>query len=159
MRALPVGILVLFAAPAWSLSCVVPDIARDYQHAAEADETYIVVKGDLRFDARHLPKVDWENQMDTPQQTDIPARLTGHAMTLKGFAHPFDNEITLRVLCFGPWCGGTGQGTHLAFIERTGSEHIMTVSPCPGMSYHTPTAEIEAQVLSCARGKGCDPSQ
>mgnify|MGYP006950308725 CR=1 FL=1 len=143
------------AQPAWSLSCAPSDIARDFQRAAESDDTYIVVRGDLFFDETELPDHRDQRQSRQRDATDIAAWLTGHSLTPDGFTRRFERDVILRVSCLGPWCGGTANGAHLAFLRLEDRNWILRLSPCPGMAYANPTPEREQKVLACFRGESC----
>lgn len=147
------ALLALFAGQADALSCMRPDIARDYERAASAEEIYHAVTGVLDFDPATLPVVDYDNQQDTPPETDIPARLTGRTLTSSGFTAEFERDITLRVHCFGPWCASPQPGTpYLTFVESTRQGLVMHVDPCGGLSHPNPSAELEARVVACSKG-------
>jgi len=145
------------AQPAWSLSCMRPDITQDYAFAAASEDRYIVVKGNLVFDETLLPKRDVDLSKRPQPTTDIPAWFDGHSLTRDGFVRRFQRDVILRVDCLGPWCGGTKQGKHLAFLKQEDTQFIMRVGPCPGMVYHEPTAELERVVTDCMNGKDCSP--
>jgi hypothetical protein len=147
--------LIALAQPAFALSCRAPDIERDYQTAAQSDDTYIIVKGDLFFDEAELPDRTDQQASRKRHSVDIPGWLDGHSMTRDGFTKRFKRDITLRVSCLGPWCGGAEKGDHLAFLKQEERQWVMQISPCPVMTYATSTVELEQKALSCFRGEGC----
>lgn len=151
------ALLIALAQPALALSCMAPDIARDYTRAAQSEDVYIVVKGDLFFDEAALP--DRVDQRGTGQQDtqDIEGWLAGRSLTQDGFTKPFERDVILRVSCLGPWCGGTVKGPHLTFLKQEDRDWVMEIGPCPGMTYVAPTAAQEQEVLACFRGDGCTP--
>ncbi|SIS85453.1 hypothetical protein SAMN05421759_104324 [Roseivivax lentus] len=150
--------LTLTAAPALALSCLPADIARDYQRAEEDDAAWIVVTGKLTFDEARLPEVDMDRQQETPPETDIPARIAGGSLGPEGFTRTFTRDITLRVLCFGPWCGSAQSGGDvLAFLKQEGADFVAMASPCPGMLYPDPTPEMLETVTRCFNGGRCTP--
>ena len=160
IRFLLPGTLVaaLTAGPALALSCLASDVVRTYQQAAEADETYIVVYGALSFDEDKLPIVDYSNQMDTPPDTLIPARINGKSLTLGGFNADFDRPITLNAKCFGPWCAMPSSGTpYLAFLERTDEGYLLALDPCGGNGFYQPSEAIRNKVAVCFQGGACTP--
>ncbi|WP_417603898.1 hypothetical protein [Primorskyibacter flagellatus] len=147
------ALLMLVAGQANALSCMRPDVARDYAQAASADETYFVVTGMLSFDPSGLPVVDYDNQSATPPETDIAAHLTGKTLTSGGFTAEFDRDVILRVHCFGPWCASPQPDTrYLSFVESTEQGLVMHVDPCGGLSHPEPTPEMQARVLACTTG-------
>lgn len=157
MRWASAGVLaILLAQPAWALSCMRPDIARDYAFAAESEDSYIVVKGDLFFDESALPKTDMRHGKRLPETTDIPAWLNGHSLTPDGFIHRFERDVVLRITCLASWCGATEKGEHLAFAKKEGTGFVIRLGPCGGMAYRDPTSEQEDTVTSCMRGKKCE---
>ena len=153
-------VLALLAAlasgPVHALSCLPPDIARDYKQAAASEDTFVVVAGTLRFDEERLPDPDLD-QMEKPPQTDIPARLSGRSLGPEGFERPFDRAITLRILCFGPWCGGAATKTdYLTFLKRDGQGYVMTIDPCGWGSYPDPSPDVLERVHRCFTGGACE---
>ncbi|TNF22735.1 MAG: hypothetical protein EP318_03025 [Rhodobacteraceae bacterium] len=143
---------------AQALTCLPQDVARTYHEAAESDDRYLIVLGEVRFDAAHLPETDLTRQGDTPPDTRIPARLTGRALSRGGFLHPFDREIVLNAQCFGPWCAGAVSGArYLAFVNLDRQVPEVTVTPCGGFAFAEPTARMERQVLACLNGGVCAP--
>ena len=150
--------LSAFASPALALSCLPPDVARSYNEAASAEQAYVVVHGTLTFDETRLPDIDMNHQDQTPPNVDIPARLTGKSLSRAGFKTDFDRPITLRAVCFGPWCGRAVSGTdHLAFVEMTDSGYALTVTPCGGYEFPDPTKAMLKKVVGCFSGKPCTP--
>lgn len=147
------------ATPAVALTCLPPDVVRAYHYAAEAEGAYIVVHGRLVFDEKRLPQVDWDRQQDTPPDTLIPARLTGHALSLEGFKTRFSRRITINAQCFGPWCAGAVSGAEsLTLLERTESGYVLRLDPCGGMGFAEPSQGNLEQVVQCLRGKACEPA-
>jgi hypothetical protein len=147
--------LFALAQPAVALSCMAPDIARDYQQAAQSDDTYIVVKGNLFFDETVLPDRIDQRTSRARDSVDVEGWLAGFSLAKNGFTRRFERDVILRVSCLGPWCGGTVKGEHLAFLKQEDHQWIMQINPCPGMTYATPTAEQEQTALACFRGEGC----
>ena len=148
------GLLAL-AQPAFALSCLAPDIARDYHKAAQSDDTYIIVKGDLFFDETELPDRTDQRSSRARDMIDIDGWLAGYSLTKDGFTKRFERDVILRVSCLGPWCGGTSKGEHLAFLKQEALTWVMQISPCPGMTYAAPTDAQEQEALDCFRGKSC----
>lgn len=148
-------VLALLAQPALALSCLAPDIGRDFAEAAQSDDTHIIVRGDLFFDETELPdRVDQQGagQQDT---IEIDGWLAGQSLTAEGFTKPFERDVILRVSCLGPWCVGTVKGPHLAFLKLEDRSWVMEIGPCPGMTYARPTVAQEEAVLACFRGETC----
>lgn len=140
--------------PALALSCAEPSVARGFHAASAAPETYVVVHGRLSFDEGALPK--GMTDPAPPKQTKLPARITGTSLSMAGFIHHFDREITLEVLCFGPWCGGAVDGMGvLAFVEKADGRYTMTIDPCGGFVYPNPSEDQINTIQQCFRGESC----
>ena len=156
IRALGLAALLLACGPALALSCLRPDVARTYTRAAEAEKSYVVVLGEVRFDEALLPETDG-TQHDRRNVT-IPARLEGVSLSKAGFTTPFARNITLEVACFGPWCGGAQSGAqYLAFLEKRGGRYVMIADPCGSWAFAKPTKAQVQQVERCMRGLDCAP--
>lgn len=141
-----------------ALSCLPYSVESAFVQADEADESYVVVRGSLSFDARKLPKVDLERQGDTPPMTLIPAKLTGKSLTQAGFVVPFDRDVTLAVACFGPWCAQVPHKTDvLAFVERGREGYVVSTNPCSGFLFAAPNPAMIRAVRACFAGKACEP--
>lgn len=150
--------VVLCAQIAQALSCLPHDVAATYHEAADSDDRFMIVLGEMRFDESLLPKTDLANQNDTPPDTRVPARLKGQALTHSGFLHPYDEEIVLNAQCFGPWCAGAVSGMrYLAFVNLDRDRPEVTVTPCGGFAFGAPSADLEKQVLQCHNGGTCEP--
>ncbi|MFZ5964174.1 hypothetical protein ACOXXX_14605 [Thalassococcus sp. BH17M4-6] len=151
------AVLSLLAGGAQALSCMAPDVARDYLTADAAPEPYFVMLGTLQFDPALLPVRDGQGR-GAANATDIPARLTGRSLTTDGFTRDVSRDVTLRVLCLGPWCAGAESGTrYLAFLRQDGDRLIAEANPCGGMLYVKPTVQQLKAVRACAKGD-CTPA-
>lgn len=157
MRPLLTLAAFLLAGPAAALSCLPADVARTYGELAKAPERYTMVVGKLTFDEGLLPRTDWNDQMATPARTDIPARLVGSSLQSDGFTGPYARDITLRALCFGPWCAGGRSGAKvLAFVNLETSPPSVEITPCGGHRFDASADTLE-RALSCYRGESCVP--
>ena len=148
--------LIALAEPAFALSCAAPDIARDFEGAAQSEDTYIIVKGDLFLDETELPDRTDQRTSRARSSVDITGWLAGYSLTKDGFTKRFERDVILRVSCLGPWCGGTTKGDHLAFLKLEDRQWVMQIAPCPGMTYANPTAEQEQKAVACFRGDRCE---
>lgn len=158
-RSVYTALMVLIpTGPVAALSCLPHDAAATYQRLDTADEVYIAVHGTLDFDSSRLPQTDLANQRATPTETRIPARLHGHALSRAGFTQPFDAAITLRVLCFGPWCAQPPAGADvMAFVQKDAGDHIVTINPCGGDAFFAPNPETVKTAQDCFVDGPCDP--
>lgn len=150
-----VVLTALLAQPALALSCLSPDITRDFALAAGSDDRYILVRGDLHFDETALPDRADRRSSRQHDSIDIPGWLAGQSLTPDGFTKPFERDVILRVSCLGPWCGSTAKGPHLAFLKQEDRDWVVQISPCPGMTYANPTVEQGDMALACLRGEAC----
>lgn len=146
-------LMLLIATPALALSCLRPDVRTAFVQAQEAEETYIVVHGTLSFDASKLPEAVLN---DSPPVTRIAARLMGMGLTETGFDVAFERDVTLEVLCFGPWCGGAGDGArYLAFLRQDGAGYVVSADPCASLLFHEPKPEDLTTVAQCYKAGHC----
>ena len=148
----------VMAGPALALSCMPADVARSYNEAAASDKSYVVVHGTLEFDEAKLPEVDINHQDQAPPHVDIAARLRGKSLSRDGFETDFDRPITLRALCYGPWCGRAVTGIeYLSFVEKTEDGYVLSVTPCGGFEFAEPTKTMLDKAVQCFRGESCTP--
>ena len=120
MRRALTCLAIILAQPALALSCLPADIARDFNRAAQSDDSYIVVRGDLFFDETELPG---HMDLDATAQREgreIAGWLKGKSLTRDGFTKTFERDVVLRVSCIGPWCGGAAKGPYLTFLRQEG---------------------------------------
>lgn len=135
-------LLICLAGPAFALKCLPPDVARDVR-AAEGEQTeWIAVNGVLETGA--VPRSAGE----------VPARFWGWALGQGGFKRPFDQRITLRVSCYGPWCGEAASGPMAALLKREDDRLVLIADPCGANRWPSPSArQVRALERSC--GAGC----
>lgn len=139
-------LLVATTIGADALSCMRPDVARDYRAAAASADRYIIVTGDLSFAGKPLPP----NSAGAFQ-----ARLRGQSLSDSGFKTPFDQTVDIEIRCLGPWCGRVTQGHHLAFVQQTQRGYRVVIEPCGGMLHVRPSQTDLTKVLNCHRGGPC----
>lgn len=157
MRWAVAALIACMAQPVWSLSCLRPDIARDYAFAATSDDRFIIVKGQLSFDGSALPKRNPDIYERPSPETEVTAWFDGYSLTPEGFVRRFERDVLLRVVCLGQWCGGTEPGQHLAFLKQEDTRFVIRLGPCGGMVYRDPSEAIEAKVIQCINGGQCVP--
>ncbi|MGJ8626223.1 MAG: hypothetical protein ACSHXB_04610 [Sulfitobacter sp.] len=139
--------------PALALSCVRPSVERTYDRAQKSPDAYVVVYGRLTTDGRKMPRADKSSQK-APKMTRIPAMISGQSLSKSGFRTPFDQNITLEVACFGPWCGSVGNSTEvLAFIKRGKNGYTLEIDPCGGNVFASPKPAMLKQAQRCMRGQ------
>ena len=156
-RVLAFCLALLLPVQAVALSCTPHYIEDAYNEAAASLDTYVVVRGDLRFDPNDLPEVDFAKQDEVPPETRIRARLTGQSLTQRGFLQPFAQDITLTVQCAGPWCAKPKQGAHLAFLRQASEGYELVTHPCGAFAFAKPTPQMLDKVHACFTGAYCRP--
>ena len=149
--------LVMLAPPALALSCLPTDVVRTFK-ALDADESrWGAVVGRLDFDERRLPQVDWDRQDEVPQEKRLRAQLIGHSLGPQGWKKPFQNNVSLYVLCSGPWCASPSSGqTYLVFLKREGRRHMAFAEPCGEKLVPRPPAVDLQRLHSCFVGGPCE---
>lgn len=152
IRALAYALALCAPVQALALSCVAPSVTRSFHAADAAPETYVVVKGRLDFAPADLEAA----ARARAPRAEIAAQLRGRALSMGGFVHPFDQPVTLELLCFGPWCGQLQSGVEtLVFLRREGGRHLLTLDPCGGFAFARPTAAQLNRIQRCFRGEDC----
>lgn len=155
MRCWVLALALLLPVPALALSCLAPSVERSFQQFNDAAESYVVVHGRLTFDRTKLPKSDFDTQTP-PKMTMIPAMLTGKSLNHMGFKVPFDQQITLEVACYGPWCGSAQDGGDvLGFLRRDAGGYALEINPCGGGAFWEPPGKMLRAVKRCFRGGNC----
>ena len=157
---LAVAMACVAAGPALALSCLPWGPQDAYLEADAATASYVVVEGRLSFDESLLPKTDWEHQEATPRETRIPARVQGRALQRGGFLTPYEGDVTLEVLCYGPWCSSAVDGAdYVMFLEQRDGERVLQVNPCGGYAFDAQSGDAARAVLACHQGRKCKPSK
>lgn len=151
-----VFMLAMFAPlPALALSCVAPLVERTFHEAKEAAAEYLIVHGRLTLDQRKLPS-DGTTHSNPPKMTMVPATLNGLSLNKSGFHVPFDQNITLEVACFGPWCGSVANGADvLAFVRRDNGHYALGINPCGGHVFAPAKPAQLKQAKQCFTGGVC----
>lgn len=141
-----------------ALSCTPHSVEVAYQQADADEAHFVIVRGSLDFDAGELPKGGVENQGSTVPLTQIKATLSGHALSQKGFATPFNKLVMLEVACYGPWCARPQIGHDvLAFVRLAQGGGIITTNPCGGYLFNSPVPKMIRAVKICFAGMACKP--
>lgn len=148
MRILCLIPALLAAAPAFALSCLPPDPVALYERARDAEERYVIVRGEVRP----------EGPVAVPQdgkEVETPARIEGVSLTSEGFTAPFDREVTLRLGCMGPWCANApDDGETISMVQLEGTRLVLELDAC--FSTSVPASDDGARaVVECHRGGDC----
>lgn len=156
-RIIACALATLAPLPALALSCLPHSVEATYQRAAEAKESYVVVQGRLTFDASALPD-NGTRTINPPEETPIPAEISGKALSDGGFDVPFEQPLMLNVLCYGPWCGSAEEGEVLAFLKRgANGTYMLESNPCGGDLFGSPKPAMVDKVIACFQGADCTP--
>ena len=144
-----------WASTAAALSCVPASVQMSYTQAAEAEAAYVILRGRFDFAAADLPRRAVEN--DNPPDTFVQSRFTGRYFDGDSFDKRWSGPVTINARCFGPWCSHMEPGGDvLAFVERTEDGYLLSLSPCGGAIFDSPTpAQLEA-VRACHSGGACE---
>ncbi|WP_299722364.1 hypothetical protein [uncultured Tateyamaria sp.] len=157
MRFLVLALMVL-PLPAFALSCMSHGVSDAYLEAANAEEGYVPVLGELSFDPEMLPKVDWEKQTEVPPTTLIPATFKGKALGPRGVPQIFETDVVLEVQCAGPWCPSPAPGEMLGFLRKTSHSYVLHTNACGGFLFGNPQEEQITELQDCLAGRQCESS-
>lgn len=141
-------VLALAATPAGALSCRMPDAGLTYDQAAASPSQYAVVVGTVDFDPKRLPEHRSGGQVQ--KNTAVPARVTGRALDTNGFLTPFRRDVTLDVLCFGPWCASMEPDKpYMMFLELRSDGYALTLTPCNDFAFANPDRKMLERITLC----------
>ena len=117
--------LSLLATPLWALSCMAPDAVFLFQDIKKSDDRFYFVKGTVTLtEPANIPLAsDTKNT-----EAFTMARVTGQAMTASGFNARFDQPVSIRATCLGPWCGspeGLSEEPHFLAIKIDGDDLLI----------------------------------
>lgn len=149
---------IALPAPAFSLSCLVPNFAETYNRIAAAPEVYLLAEG--RFVVKdRLPRIPEPGEI-TSRAPDITASMgfAGRHLGVQTDGE-LDVDVTVRVECAGPWCGRfpAQNARMLVFLERGEDGSLsMSKSPCPGDTKRDPSDEEIRALRSCMEKGRCE---
>ena len=148
--------LVGLAGPVRALSCMAPDVVRQYQHISRDETDYILVKGKVALS--EAPNAPAKPSGMKPTEAFTSARATGRALSASGFDVPFDQPITIRATCLAAWCGspeGLSEDTHFLALRIEGEDLILDRDPCGGLVVRWSRQE-ERRLLDCHLKGKCE---
>ena len=138
------------AAPAWSLSCIRPDIVRTFEEARDSKAGFWIVRGRILADGPiAMPQPDAGGRYKDNSSASTPVRFKGAGLRPNGEFASFEMDITLTVSCFAHWCGSPPLDTEVfAAIEVKDSGPELQVNACSGrvMPY---SEDDEKRLLQC----------
>ena len=138
------------AAPAWSLSCIRPDIVRTFEEARDSDAGFWIVRGRIIADGPvATPEPDANGRYKDNAVAKTPAQFVGVGLRPNGEFADFKRDITLSVSCIAHWCGSPPLDTDVfAAIEVKDSGPELQVDACSSrvMPY---SEDGEKRLLQC----------
>lgn len=150
-------VLVVAASQAAALSCLRPDVAMSYSHAADADQTYAVLLGEFEFRPTEQPKPLGGDPNHARPAPPVVAQFSGTSLGRAGFGNRYVGPVTLKPVCFSAWCGGfPGRGRAMAFALVQDGRYEVQLDPCGGAHFANPTGQDIARVEACHRGEACE---
>lgn len=155
MRMLALIMALCAPLPALALSCMAPTVEQTFTMLLAEGDPHFIVEGRLTFDPTLMPKET--TAVRPPKMTRVPAEISGFGIGGFGSSGFWKHEITLEVLCFGPWCGSLPQNTWtLAFLRETKGSFALVISPCGGHHFVEPTDEQVEAAQRCMRNGTCE---
>ncbi|NKX45201.1 hypothetical protein [Roseicyclus persicicus] len=123
MRALPLCLALLSAAPAAAFICPDPEPVQDFRAIAASPHSYVVVAGDLTVTGTG---VEADNILS------VPMRVQGRQLGGGGFGPRVTLDFTLRHDCGDALsCPVTGpEGEALVFLRRVGDALVLEPGLC-----------------------------
>lgn len=158
MKYLPFALAACMAAsaPAWSLSCMRPDIIRTYEAARDSDAGFWIVQGEIFTDQPiALPKPDASGRYKDGTSASTPIVFSGLGLLPDGMYKGFAQNITLTLTCVAHWCGSAplDQKVFVAIeVKDTGPELLL--DPCNSRVVPY-TEEANQRLLACVRNGDC----
>ena len=140
----------LTGSAAQALSCARPDVARSYQIANDAADTFRL----------YLGTVDYADPAPHKQAgpTTLKARMQARGITRTGFSAWVERDVTINVTCTGHWCGGVPEQERLLiFLRQDGADGVIDAPPCGGFVFPNP-GQADMRILrTCLSGGPCTP--
>ncbi|WP_435705906.1 hypothetical protein [Yoonia sp.] len=148
-------ISLVLGGQAQALSCMRPDVARTFDWASEANESYIILQGTFAFTQPARPNTS----NVAPTSVRLPATFNGRYLGADGFVDAPILDVTLEFSCVSAWCGSIQNGDDvIAFVQQSDSGYMLRVDACHSTVFN-PTDDTLQRVTSCMRGTGCDTVQ
>jgi hypothetical protein len=145
--------MVLAASQAQALQCMIPDPVRSFQAAMNAPETYVVLRGRVAEAEILIPPERIEGQT-----FPVPGWFIGHVLTGDGFTQGLETPVTVRVTCYGAWCGSMLPEVELImFAQVSDGAYTIEADGCETWVF-APDPLVEQLLTSCIRGEACVPA-
>lgn len=157
MRPLLYLALLTLAAPAWSLSCLRPDIVDTYERARDAKEGFWIIHGVIRADGPLAgPQPDADGRYKDGASASTKVRVLGRGLRTDGFHSIPPQDVTLTITCLAHWCGSVAPDQDLFMaieVKPTGPE--LVIDPCSSRVVPY-TKDGETRLLRCLRDGVCE---
>ncbi len=157
IRGVLTGLLVCVSTQAAALSCIEPNVERQFNEWVDSKDTYYIGVGTLT-PTDTLPKIP--NALDLnggfEDKEPIRASYLFSGELLDGEqGHLVELPITVSVSCIGPWCGGFPKAGKSGLMALRGiglQDLTLDMNACPGSIF---PAGTEATVSACIRARRC----
>lgn len=142
-----------------ALSCIVPNMGRDFNQLADAPETYVVARGRL-VPAGPVPEVS-PDRAQSNKVFQALYRFEGqHLGTVPRSDRALSVPVEVTVRCLGPWCAGFPAATDQAmFLERTNGTYRVEIGPCPFGALAAPKPDQMAALRACLSAGRCGEAE
>ena len=160
-RILSAALALTLAQPVSALSCLRPDVVRQYEQARDSDDLYSMVIGTIAATPPiAIPEPDANGNYPDGAKADTKIRITGRELTGTGFAADFDREVIVRARCLSVWCASAPEAGQDVFLtlRHADDDLLLEISPCPTNALPW-SADDEARVLNCHRFQKCTASE
>lgn len=157
LRGVLTGLLVCVSTQAAALSCIEPNVERQFNQWVDSEKTYYIGVGTLT-PTDTLPKIpnaiDLNGGFGTKEPITAPFLFSGKLLN-GDEGVPFEHAIAVSVSCIGPWCGGfpkTGTSGLMA-LRGVGLQNLtLDMNACPGSIF---PAATETTISACIRAGRC----
>lgn len=160
IRQLP-GIVLMSAAiaspgPVLALSCPINPLESAWTKASQAEQTFVIVRGQFDFDPALNPEPD---AADVPRDTtEFTARFQGSVMGPQGFDTPVALDLTIAVSCVAEACGMLEPDKDaIAFLREGADAYVLETGPCGDFLLQPAPLASEARLKECFAGDDCSP--
>lgn len=155
---LVIGLALTFMpGPAWSLSCMAPDLKQSYAGWAKSDTRFVIARGVL-LPAAPLPEKRRNSVKEQENEflQAVPYTFNGVLVGKNGNT-PVSIAVTVEPRCLAVWCGGypeRGEEILYAF-EVSSNGYRYSPSPCGGDAFSGDVTAHEKTVRQCMASGTC----
>ena len=134
-----------------ALSCVPPNVARDFNWRQGQKEIYRIFVGKVKMVGR-IPKYR------EGRERTAKAVATGQFLGTSNLTEPRTFDLRVNAVCAASWCGGFPDGSEadsILFFEKTPKGDVLSIGPCD-YGIGQPAAKKQIKVLQrCLRRGKC----